>query len=147
MYLIFDSIASVWKDEKVQISLQKHMSIKVFENILLEDTFVFSWHRDADTLTFQVLVSLLQSHPEASLPAKDEWACYRCGVIRFSGVTSVHGLLPQDSVLPTTDADGSVDYGTVDALELVQSGEYCIVGEFGNVMVAAHDVALSLAAA
>ncbi len=58
------------------------MSFGAFDNIVLEDTFVFSWHRAHDLLTFNVLASLLQSHPEASPPASRDWACYRPAVIR-----------------------------------------------------------------
>ena len=123
------------------------MGIEVFDNILLDDTFVFSWHQDADVLTFRVLASLLQSHPDASAPVAGEWACYKSGIIEFSGVSSVHGLLPQESVASTTDPDGSVDYGTIDNLAQTRQGEYRISGDFGVVTVAARDVSLTLAAA
>jgi hypothetical protein len=95
------------------------MSIEAFDNILLEDTFVLSWHQASASLTFNVLASLLQSHPEASPAASGEWACYRPGSIQFSGVSSVDGLLHQESVSPVTDPDGSVDYGCIDDLALV----------------------------
>ena len=123
------------------------MSIEAVEDILLEDTFVLSWDQSGDSLAFNVVASLLQSHPDASPPAPGEWACYRTGVLRFSGVTSVRGLLAQESVIPTADADGSVDYGTIDSLALAGPGEYRIAGEFGVVTVAARDVSLVLAAA
>ena len=123
------------------------MSIEAFDNILLDDTFVLSWHQASASLTFHVLASLLQSHPNASPPASGEWACYRPGVIQFSGVSSVDGLLRQESVTPTTDPDGSVDYGCIDALSLVRSGGYRIAGEFGVVTVVARDVSLVLGAA
>lgn len=123
------------------------MSIEAFENILLEDTFVLSWHQDVGVLTFRVLASLLQSHPDASVPAGGEWACYKPGIIKFSSVSSVRGLLPPESVVSTTDPDGSVDYGTIDCLAQTGPGEYRIIGDFGVVTVAAHDVSLTLAAA
>jgi hypothetical protein len=123
------------------------MSTEAFDNILLEDTFILSWHLGTDSLTFQVLASLLQSHPDASPPASGEWACYRLGILQFSGVSDVRGLLPQESVTPTTDPDGSVDYGTIDDFALVGPGEYRIAGEFGVVTVAAGEVSLALAAA
>ena len=122
------------------------MSIDAFNDILLEDTFVLSWCRGADSLTFEVLASLLQRHPEAAPPADGDWACYRHGQIQFTGVSSVAGLLPLDSVVPTTDPDGSLDFGCIDELSLIRSGEYRISGEFGVVTVAAQDVSLALAA-
>ena len=123
------------------------MSIEAFDNILLEDTFVLSWHQASASLTFNVLASLLQSHPEASPPAGGEWACYRLGAIQFSGVSSIDGLLHQQSVAPTTDPDGSVDYGCIDDLSLVRPGEYRITGEFGVVTVVAREISLILGAA
>ena len=122
------------------------MSIDAFDDILLEDTFVFSWCRGADSLTFNVLASLLQRHPEASPPADGEWACYRPGQIRFLGVSSVAGLLPQESVARTIDPDGGVDFGCIDELLVVRPGEDRISGEFGVVTVVAQDVSLALAA-
>ena len=123
------------------------MSIEAFDNILLEDTFVLSWHQSSGSLSFSVLASLLQSHSEATPPTSGDWACYRPGLIQFSGASSVSGLLPQESVPPTRDADGSVDYGCIDELSLVQPGEYRIAGEFGVVTVSADGVSLALEAA
>ena len=120
------------------------MKIKVFEDILLEDTFVFSWHQTSDSLAFNVLASLLQSHPEASPPLNGDWACYRHGLIQFSGVSSVAGLLSQESVPPTVDPDGGIDYGCIDELSLIRPGEYRITGEFGVVTVSADAVSLVL---
>ena len=123
------------------------MSIEAFDNILLEDTFVLSWHQTDASLTFNVLASLLRNHPEALPPANGEWACYRPGVIQFSGVSSVDGLLRQESVTPIKDPDGSADYGCIDDLSLARPGEYRIAGEFGVVTVVAREVSLVLGAA
>ena len=121
------------------------MSIDALADIYLEDTFVLAWHQGAGSLTFHVLASLLQSHPEASTPATGDWACYRPGIIQFTGVSSINGLLPQDSVPRTTDADGDIDYGCIDSLSQIQPGEYHIVGEFGNVLLAASEISVYLA--
>ncbi len=123
------------------------MSIEAFENILLEDTFVLSWHQSPNSLTFHVLASLLQSHPMATPPANGDWACYRPGIIQFNDTTSVTGLLPQDSVKPTKDPDGSVDYGCIDSLEATNPGQFRISGEFGIVTISANDVSLILGGA
>lgn len=104
------------------------MSIDAFDNILLEDTFVLSWHYASDSLTFSALASLLRSHPAATPAARGDWACYRAGLIRFFDASSVIGLLPQDAALTTHDADGSLHYGRIDELSLVRPGEYRIAG-------------------
>lgn len=122
------------------------MIIAAFDNILLGDTFVLSWSQTADSLTFNVLASLLQSHPDASPPLPGDWACYRSAQIRFSGVSSIDGLLPQQSVHATRDPDDSQDYGCIERLSLVRPGEYRICGEFGEVTVVASNVSLVLEA-
>jgi hypothetical protein len=122
------------------------MSIDSFTDILLEDTFVLAWHQGPESLTFHVLASLMQTHPAASVPAVGDWACYRPGIIQFFGVSSVRGLLKQHSVSRTTDAAGEVDYGCIDMLAFVQPSGYRIVGEFGDVSVAAAGASISLVA-
>ena len=131
----------------LKANVRPHMSIDAFTDILLEDTFVLAWHQGPESLTFHVLASLMQTHPAASIPAVGDWACYRPGIIQFVGVSSVRGLLPQQSVTRTTDAAGEVDYGCIDMLALVQPNSYRIVGEFGDVSVTAASVSLYLAAA
>ena len=123
------------------------MKIDAFENIFLEDTFVFSWHQSSDSLIFDVLASLLRSHPEATAPTASDWACYRPARIEFSGVSSVTGLLPQEAVPATQDATGSVDYGCIDEISLIGPGNYRIAGEFGVVTVAADSLSLVLGSA
>ena len=120
------------------------MNVEAFDHILLEDTFVFSWSQTPTSLSFVVLASLLQTHPDASPPADGEWACYRDGLIQFHDVSSIQGLLPQAAVLTTVDPDGSIDYGCIDALSLVPPDTYRISGEFGHVSVVARGVSLIL---
>ncbi|MDC7700051.1 hypothetical protein [Vogesella indigofera] len=123
------------------------MNIDVLSNILLEDTFVLAWHRGHESLTFYVLASLQRTHSAASTPTHGDWACYRPGIIQFSGVSSVQGLLRQDAVKPAIDAEGSVDYGCIDSISVVQPSGCRIVGDFGDVLVVARKVLFYLAAA
>ena len=123
------------------------MSIEAFENIQLQDTFVLSWNQSPNSLVFHVLASLLQSHPDASPPIRGEWACYNPAIIQFTDMTSVTGLLSQESVRPTKDPDGSVDYGCIDSLESPHPGQYRMSGEFGSITVIARDVLLTLGSA
>jgi len=123
------------------------MDIEALSNIDLEDTFVLAWHRGHESLTFHVLANLQQTHPEVSPSAPGDWACYRAGIIQSTGVSSAHGLLRQDAVKPATDADGSVDYGCIDSLSVIQPGECRVVGDFGDVSVVASKVRVFLAAA
>lgn len=120
--------------------------VDALAHIYLEDTFVLAWDHGQRTLTFHVLASLLQTHPAAFPPLPGEWACYRHGLLQFVGVTSVCGLLRQDTVNRTTDASGAVDYGCIDAVSLLRPGEYRIDGELGKVVVLAERLEVLLAA-
>lgn len=108
---------------------------------------MLAWDQSGDTLTFFVLASLLPEHPDFSPPTEGDWNCYRAGLIQFRGVTSVDGLVPQASIVPTIDASGSVDYGCIDHLSLVGSGKYRVCGEFGDALVVAERVLVVLAPA
>ncbi|MDK9689509.1 MAG: hypothetical protein OEL49_01500 [Azospira sp.] len=123
------------------------MSISEFSEVYLQDTFVFAWHASSDEVVFHVLAHLSQGHPLATLPSKGDWACYRPGLIVFQSVTSVVGLQPQSSVISTQDADGSLDYGTIDSLSVGPNGEFQICGEFGDVTIHAESLRLLLAPA
>jgi len=123
------------------------MSIDAFAHVLLEDTFVLAWHQSPGSVVFHVLASLQQTHPHASPPSDGDWACYRPGIIHFSGVSSVAGLIQQGLVKCTTDAAGSIDYGCIDHLALIDPHSYHIVGEFGDVTLVAEQVSLLLAPA
>jgi hypothetical protein len=120
------------------------MAIEAIRDILLEDTFVFAWHRTRDRLDFRVLASLLPTHAHATSPAPGDWACYLPAIISFQDVTSVQGLLDIASIRPAIDADGTKDYGCIDELVQLGPGEYRITGEFGTVSIAARDVSLDL---
>lgn len=123
------------------------MSIPEFSEIDLQDTFVLAWHTSQDEVVFHVLAHLTQDHPLAAPPGSGEWACYRPALIAFQLATAVVGLQPQASVTPTQDADGSLDYGTIDSLSVGPHGQYRICGEFGDVTIHARSVRLVLAPA
>jgi len=120
------------------------MAISDFDNVLVEDTFVLAWQRSANCLVFDVIVSLLPTHPNYESPKPGEWACYKKGNLRFSAVTNVNGLLSPEDTANTTDPDGSVDYGTIDLLERQRDGRFRLVGDFGDVLVDADDVSLAI---
>ena len=123
------------------------MSVQDFSQVNLEDTFVLAWHSVPGEIVFHVLVNLCQDHPLAAPPSGGDWACYRPAVIAFQAVTAVSGLNPQASVIPTEDADGSLDYGTIDHLSVGPDGEYRICGEFGDATIRARSVRLLVAPA
>ena len=123
------------------------MNISEFAGIDLQDTFVLAWHEGPEEIVFHVLAHLTQDHPMSTPPQAGDWACYRPAIIVFQSTTLVTGLKPQASSVPTTDASGSVDYGTIDSLYLASPGEYRISGEFGEATIHARSVRLFLAPA
>lgn len=79
----------------------------MFDGVLITDTFVLGWYRDADRLVFTVEASLWPGHPNYEPPQPDEWTCYKPARLVFDGVRTVDGL-PEMAVVPrSTDADGT----------------------------------------
>ncbi len=52
----------------------------------------------------------------------------------FKGVQSIVGLKPIESVPPTTDPDGTTDFGNIDTLSQTESG-FHLSGDFGLVNI------------
>ena len=106
-----------------------------FDHVMLEDTFVLEWSVAPTQIVFYVLAHLRPEHPQASSPASGDWACYRPANLVFPNVSECSGLLPKSEVPSTTDPDGSVDYGTIDALSEPSPGTFNICGDFGDVLI------------
>jgi hypothetical protein len=114
-----------------------------FDKVMVEDTWVLGWRREADRLIFVVEASLWPGHPAYELPKKGEWTCYKRGQLLFEGVRRIEGLLDQDAVSFNTDPDGSRDYGSIGYLDTATDG-FRINGDFGDVAVQAVGVRLEL---
>jgi hypothetical protein len=110
--------------------------VDMFDGVLITDTFVLGWHREADELLFDVEASLWPEHPEYEQRLSGDWTCYKPSKLVFTGVRSVEGLPDMCAVPRSTDPDGSQDYGSLDELVAVPGG-YRIVGDFGAVHVQA----------
>jgi hypothetical protein len=88
----------------------------MFEGVLINDTFVLGWHREAEQLVFAVEASLWPEHPDYEPPRPNEWTCYKRARLVFEGVSSVEGLPDMASAPRCTDADGSQCFGSLDEL-------------------------------
>lgn len=115
----------------------------MFEGVLITDTFVLGWQRDADRLIFVVEASLWPPHPDYQAPLPGEWTCYKRARIFFKGVTSVEGLPDMALVNLSIDPDGSKDFGTLSGLVAEDDG-FRISGDFGDVLVKADLVTLEV---
>ena len=59
--------------------------------LLITDTVVLSWHREACRLVFAVEASLWAPHPDYEPPRPGEWACYKPAWLIFEGVCAWMG--------------------------------------------------------
>lgn len=109
--------------------------MREFRHVDLNDTFVLSWAVTDDALVFTVEASLWPGHPLYTTPPKADWTCYRKASLSFPGLTQVEGLCSMAESASTTDPDGSIDYGTIDALQKNDDGSYHVSGDFGKVTI------------
>jgi hypothetical protein len=122
------------------------LNLDDFQEVALEDTFVLAWHKSSGDLVFYVEAHLRPEHSAYAPHGVESRACYRPGIIVFRSASQVTGLMPQSMVNRTTDAEGAVDYGTIDRLEMIGPGQFAISGEFGDVVVHSRAPRLYLAA-
>jgi hypothetical protein len=105
------------------------------QGIDLTDSWVLGWRESSGALEFSIEFSLRPESAFYRTPKKDEWTCYRRGVLRFDDVTAVSGLKNEEAVRPTIDPDGSKDFGNIDSFE-EQTYQVRLSGCFGDVVVA-----------
>ena len=115
-----------------------------FKGIMLEDSWVLSWVRFNDSLVFDVEFSLWPEHPQYENPKANEWTCYKRGKLIFEGISSIQGLLDIELVTPTVDPDDEHDYGNIEHLEELASGEFAVVGDFGDVRIRCRNVRIQI---
>ena len=115
----------------------------MFDGVMITDTFVLGWCREEDRLVFEVVASLWPGHPAYESPRPGEWTCYKKARLVFCEVCAVNGLPDPSAVAPTTDADGSQDFGSLSELA-IEPGGYRIAGDFGMVHVQAGSVRLEI---
>ena len=98
------------------------------------DSWVLGWKITEPILEFSVEFSLSADNPLYRTPKKDEWTCYRKGLLRFEGVTAVDGLKEEADVRYSIDPDGSKDFGNIESFE-VETDHIHFSGDFGDVRV------------
>ena len=118
--------------------------ISVFDGLDLSESFVLSWHRGQDLLSFEVEFLVCESHPAYQPPAPGEWACFKKGKLEFPDVVRVLGLRSMRAVKPAIDATGERDYGHFDTFSEVGSGEFKFEGDFGEVRVVSRNPSVEI---
>lgn len=114
----------------------------MFKGIDLGDSFVLSWKREgANTLSFNLVLSIWPESEYYETPKENEYTCYRNGTLTITKIDHLSGLKEMRDVLCSTDVDGTVDYGNIDHFEKVETG-FEIDGDFGSVIVVGGNVNL-----
>lgn len=108
--------------------------IELFKGIDLNDSFVLKWHHENSQVVIELEASIWPESDYYESPKANEYTCYRGATLSFVGIESCAGLQAIDNVKPTTDSDGSKDYGNIDSLE-ANEGSFTISGEFGQAKI------------
>jgi hypothetical protein len=104
------------------------------QGIDLADSWVLGWKERSGVLEFSVEFSLWPESPHYLEPKKDEFTCYRHGILRFEGVTAIDGLRKEEAATFSTDPDGSKDFGNIQSFE-DHDDSVRMSGDFGEVLV------------
>ncbi len=110
------------------------MSDDPFYGVMIEDTWVLGWSYHSGQLTFDLEASLWPGHPQYEPPRPNEWTCYKPATLVFIQPSSVTGLKDMHEVRTVSNADGTVDYGSLESIELTPP-VYRVSGPFGDVTV------------
>jgi len=113
--------------------------IEVFKGIDLNDSFVLDWSFENNCLCFELQVSIWLESKYFVKPKLNEYTCYRKAILQFVNTVSVLGLKPKSAVMSSTDPDGSIDYGNIDTLQVVDGG-FELIGDFGNLKISGGEL-------
>jgi len=108
--------------------------LEIFKGIDLNDSFVLNWTCEDGQLSFDLEASIWPESKYYAAPKANEYTCYRKAKITITGIESIDGLSSMDSVIATTDPDGSKDYGNIEILTKTVNG-FELVGDFGKVEI------------
>ncbi len=85
----------------------------------LSDSFVLGFHLNKDKFIIDLELSIWPESPFYEQPNKDEYTCYKKGILRFSGLEMIEGFTELLSIKPSVDSDGTPDWGNIYALRKV----------------------------
>ncbi len=111
-----------------------------FQNVYLEDSFVFEIHESVSKFVLHMEVVLNEQHPFYTSPKSSEQYCYKKAAIIFTDVETVEWEEKNFKRYP--DANGEYDYGNIDTFYLVD-GYYYLAGDWGRVKIKATGINLN----
>ena len=115
------------------MSRKPYYELPRFDQVYLEDSFVTGLIENGAELSFLLDLILREGHPRYSPPKPHEQYCYRRAKLMFVRPTLVRW--ETRDFRPTTDASGEVDYGNIDAMQVLDDGSYHLEGSWGAVLV------------
>ncbi|WP_240221592.1 hypothetical protein [Rheinheimera hassiensis] len=113
--------------------------MEVFNGIDLNDSFVLDWSYENNCLYFELEASIWPESKYYAEPKPNEYTCYRKAILQFTNAVSVSGLKPKSAVMSSTDPDGTLDYGNIDTLQVVDGG-FELTGNFGNIKISGGEL-------
>ena len=122
------------------------LNVSDLENIDFQNSFILDWRMEGSDLVFDIEACLTQDHPSYVTPKPGEAMCWALGRLVFDSPAGIHGLKDKKQVRSTTDQDGSRDYGEIEVLAMDATGEWRMVGEFGEVTISGATISLTLEA-
>lgn len=116
--------------------------LREFAGIDLDQSFILSWHIEAETLMIDIDVHLTTDHPFYEKPRPAEKVCIRPAIIEFPFCDQVTDASGASSSTPETVE--RLRHGAIKGLRRHEDGRYEISGEFGTVFVVAERPLLRL---
>ena len=117
--------------------------LREFAGIDLYQSYVLSWHFEAENLRVDVDLFLMPGHPFYEEPRPAEKVCVRPAIIEFPICNSIrtHEAADMSNI---ADAVESLGHGMIEGLRRLADGRYEIRGEFGVVTVDSERLILRL---
>ncbi|WP_330149770.1 hypothetical protein [Shewanella xiamenensis] len=113
--------------------------MEVFKGIDLNDSFVLDWSYENNRLCFELEASIWAESKYYVEPKLNEYTCYRKATLQFVNTVSVTGLKTKSAVMSSIELDGSIDYGNIDTLQVVDGG-FELTGDFGHIKISGGEL-------
>ena len=116
--------------------------LREFAGVDLSQSFVLSWHVEAEMLVIDIDLYLEPEHPFYETPRPAEVHCIRPAFIEFPYCDELHTAAGASGEVAEIAA--KLGLGAISDLEVLDDSRYAISGEFGTVSIAAERPILRL---
>ncbi|MCS5718828.1 hypothetical protein N1027_11850 [Herbiconiux sp. CPCC 205763] len=114
--------------------MPNYVTLPALQHFVLEESWVASIEVRSGIVELDVDLAYAADHPELRPPREGEYAYFRRGAIRFTGVSSVAW---KDMEGPATDAAGVKDWGHIDTFDWIGT-TFELEGDFGAIEIEAN---------